>query len=445
MVRVTLCLLAVVLPVLPGMADVRCGQPLRYLEELDPDPAGRDVCAPPRVPHEISGGQWGAIGPEGGYVRSLVMHPTDPSVMYTFLYTYPARLFKTTDRGTSWELVTTLNDNVVSLAIDPVSPAILYAGTYGDVHKSTDSGLSWSMFSTQTSGYVYDLAVDPVTPSTLWGAGYHWNGSNSLMTVLKSTNAGQNWAATQLYTADNGYGYTVEIDPVDRDIVYVGGYYRAGTYVAGLFRTTDGGGSWTETSAGITDYPVNDIEIDPANHTTLYAGVWNGTYKSTDSGANWSNTSSGYYNYSLAIDPTSPATVYTGQWNQVRKTTNGGGTWNSTGSGLFGYYMGAVLIDPVVSSRLHAGNYTGFFRTDNGGTSWSPAVSGLLGTEVTDVVVTEGVPSVVYAAVANDAVYKATVGRTTWTRLGEFVDCDEVEKLALDPHDGTAIYALTGG
>jgi photosystem II stability/assembly factor-like uncharacterized protein len=354
-------------------------------------------------------------------------------------------LFKTTDRGSSWALVSTVNDNVLSLAIDPVSPTVFYGGTYGDVYKSTDAGLSWAPFSTQTSGYVYDLAVDPITPSTVWGAGYHWDGSNSLMTVLKSTNGGQNWAATQLYTADYGYGYTVEIDPVDRNIVYVGGYYRDGTYVPGLYRTTDGGGSWTSACTGITDYPVNDIEIDPASHTTLYAGVWNGTYKSTNSGASWSNTGSGYYNYVLAMDPTSPTTLYTGQWDQVRKTTDGGGSWSTTGSGLFGYNIGAMLLDPAVSSRVYAGNYVGFFRTENAGASWSPANSGLLGTQVNDLVVTVPAPHAVYAAVANDAVYKATVGRATWTRLGEFVDCDEVEKLALDPQDGATIYALTGG
>ena len=104
-----------------------------------------------------------------------------------------------------------------------------------------------------------------------------------------------------------------------------------------------------------------------------------------------------------------------------------------------------MLIDPMVSSRVYAGNYTGFFRTDNGGGSWSPANTGLLGTQVNDLAVTVPAPHAVYAAVANDAVYKAMVGRATWTRLGEFVDCDEVEKLALDPQDATAIYALTGG
>jgi photosystem II stability/assembly factor-like uncharacterized protein len=439
-------LLAMWLTGLTGAAaDAPPGRGMRYLEDLDPPRRQEETTAFPKGPTTGGNAPWQAMGPEGGYVRGLAMDPTNANVMYACTYTYPTRVFRTTDGGTSWGLLSTISDNVMCLTIDPTAPTTLYAGTYGDVRKSTDGGQTWSTFPTQTSGYAYDLAVDPVSPSTVWGAGYHYDGNNSVISALRSTNGGQNWTSWQLYTSDYGYGYAAAVDPVDNDVVYVGGYYRDGTNQPALFRTTNGGGSWALATTGITNDPVYDITIDPTNHSTVYAGVWDGTYKSTNGGTSWTNTGNGYYNYCVAIDPTAPNTLYASGGDDVEKTTDGGGSWNSTGGGFYGEYICNLIVDHSSSSRVYAGNWVGFFRTLNGGGNWAPSHTGMLGKEVADVIVAGSAPHALYAAIEDDGIYKTTVGRATWTRLGEFVDCDEVAKMAIHPQDDNTIFALTGG
>ena len=94
---------------------------------------------------------------------------------------------------------------VHALAIDPVTPTTLYAGTDGGgVFKSTDGGGNWSAINTGlTNTYVYALAIDPVTPTTLYAGTYDG--------VFKSTDGGENWNAV-----NTGLANTRVISPGDR-------------------------------------------------------------------------------------------------------------------------------------------------------------------------------------------------------------------------------------
>jgi hypothetical protein len=116
------------------------------------------------------------------------------------------------------------NLNVNALALDPVPPSTLYAGTSnGGVFKSTDGGASWTAMNTGlTNLNVNALAIDPVPPSTLY----------------------------------------------------------AGTSNGGVFKSTDGGASWTAMNTGLTSFNVNALALDPSNSSTLYAGTNGGVYKS---------------------------------------------------------------------------------------------------------------------------------------------------------------------
>src|SRR5437762_1254015 len=94
---------------------------------------------------------------------------------------------------------------------------------------------------------------------------------------------------------------------------------------------------------------VNAIAIDPQTPTTLYAGtLGGGVFKSSNGGGSWTAINTGLTNLALralAIDPQTPATVYAGtDGGNVFKSTNGGGNWTSIPTGAFGVY--ALAIDP---------------------------------------------------------------------------------------------------
>jgi ligand-binding sensor domain-containing protein len=103
------------------------------------------------------------------------------------------------------------------------------------------------------------------------------------------------------------------IDPANPATLYAGTAEELG-FGAGLFKSVNGGASWTVLNSGIMNKNVHALVIDPSNPATLYAGTDSGVFKSTNGGATMRAVNSGLprvYVTALAIDPSNPATLYT--------------------------------------------------------------------------------------------------------------------------------------
>ena len=100
--------------------------------------------------------------------------------------------------------------------------------------------------------------------------------------------------------------------------------------MAGVFKSTDAGATWTAANAGLTNLGINALAVNPATPTTLYAGTGDGVFKSTDSGETWAAASAGSRTrrLALAINPAAPDTLYAG--------TGGAGVFRSTDGGTHG-------------------------------------------------------------------------------------------------------------
>ena len=108
---------------------------------------------------------------------------------------------------------------------------------------------------------------------------------------------------------EGGVVYALAIDPAAPATLY------AGTRV-GVFKSTNGGASWSAVNTGLTNTHVGALAIDPATPTTLYAGTDGGVFKSANGGASWSAVNTGLTDTHvnvLAIDPATPATSMPGQ------------------------------------------------------------------------------------------------------------------------------------
>jgi len=137
-----------------------------------------------------------------------------------------------------------------------------------------------------------------------------------------------------------------------------------------VFKSTNGGGSWSAVITGL--YDVFVLAIDPLTPTTLYIGDGGNAYKSINGGGSWSAIGIGWSTFTLAIDPQTPTTLYMGTSIGLFKSTNGGGAWN----GILGHYsrVSDVAIDPLMPTTLYAG---GVVKSTNGGGSWSDMSTGL--------------------------------------------------------------------
>jgi uncharacterized repeat protein (TIGR02543 family) len=155
-----------------------------------------------------------------------------------------------------------LNGTVLSLAINPLTPATLYAGTDDGIFRSTDGGDHWSATGLTGQGGVRSLAINPATPTTLY-AGTNGGG------VFRSTDGGDHWSATGL----NGMVLSLAINPLTPVTLY------AGTWGGGVFRSTDGGANWAAVNTGLTRTNVLSLSIKPLTPATLYAGTDDGVFQ----------------------------------------------------------------------------------------------------------------------------------------------------------------------
>jgi photosystem II stability/assembly factor-like uncharacterized protein len=213
--------------------------------------------------------------------------------------------------------------SVAAIAIDPQNSGTVYAATGAGLFKSGDSGASWSALNPGPPCCISTLLIDPQTPSTIYGL-------SSDGKILKSTDGGTNWRPVNLgLPADAGgrYGITsLAIDPQNPTTLYAGNALRGGR----VFKTTDGGESWSAVNSGLPDGGVMALAINPQDPDTIYAST-RGVFKSTNGGAGWTAVNSGLENdigypfSALAIDPQNPDTIYAAGYDTaLYKTTNGG-------------------------------------------------------------------------------------------------------------------------
>jgi uncharacterized repeat protein (TIGR01451 family) len=279
-------------------------------------------------------------------VNALAINPSTPATIYAGT---TSGVFKSTNGGTSWSANSAgLTDlNIQSMAINPVTPSTIYLGTINrGVFKSTNSGSSWRAVNTGQNGTViYDLKIDPLTPSTIY--------AGTDQRVFKTTNSGASWTQLQTGLSQVGYVKTLYIDPVNPSTIYLGGS-------GGVYKSANGGASWSLT--GFSQSPINALVVNPSSPAIVYASTASGIVKSTDGGDSWSSANTGLTNRSvnsLAISPADSSIVYAGTGNGVFKSTNGGNTWSSAPAGLVGAVISALVVDPLTPATIYSGSLSG--------------------------------------------------------------------------------------
>lgn len=310
----------------------------------------------PAFPMAAGDNVWTTKGPTGEKIQALAIDPAQPATLYAG--TYGGGVFKSTDSGGTWAAVNAglTNLYVFALAINPASSATLYAGTHGaGVFKSTDSGGTWAATNTGlTNLSVGALAIDPAAPATLYAGEFDGG-------VFKSSDSGGTWTAVNTGLR-SPYVEALAIDPAAPATLY------AGTNGPQVFKSTDSANTWGATGPGPNNPwgygSVFALAINPVTPATLYAGTDYGLFKSTDGGGSWTDISTDLTRIvlSLAVDPVNPATLYAGtSVGGVFKSTNADNGWTPFNAGLGNLHVKALAIDPS-TSRIYAGTDNGVYE-----------------------------------------------------------------------------------
>ncbi|MEP6494299.1 MAG: glycosyl hydrolase [bacterium] len=256
-----------------------------------------------------------------------------------------------------------MSGRISDLAITDSKPGrghignVIYAGTAtGGVWKSTNAGVTWApVFDSVRTGSVGAVAVAPSNPDIVWvgtGEANNMRSSSWGTGVYKSVDGGRTWSSAMLPKSQH-IGKIV-IDPRDPSVVYVAalGPLWASGGERGLYKTTDGGTTWTNTKQ-ISKYTgFTEIAMDPSNPDVLYAA-------------------------SLERERREYGFLPGGAESAVYKTIDGGKTWTQLKQGLPAGEMGRVGLSvcksrpSTVYAMVHAkppGN--GLFRSDDAGATW---------------------------------------------------------------------------
>ncbi len=390
------------------------------------------------------------VGIYGKEIYSFSIDPTNSQIIYACT---DVGLYKSKDAGASWGAINNgiTSSKVYALAIDLTNTQVLYAATENGAFKSTNGGKLWIPINNNlTNQPIYCIAIDPTNNQVVY--------AGTKAGVYKSTNGGMSWVVMNNgLTNVNINTETLRIDPTNSQIIYVG------TDGGGVFKSTDGGNTWNAINNGITNlgnYKVLAIAIDPLNPQIIYASTgesWSGgsVFKSIDGGNTWTLMNSGLPNKSvntIVIDPKDTQIVYVGNENGVFKSTNGGLSWGASNKGLPNYPdITAIAIDPANTQIVYAGNYdwqkSYVFKSTNGGTSWSYSSSSLTDQTLSSVVIDPKNPQIIYVGSKyGPGVYKLyyedeTLYLSSYVNWG--LNETSVNCLAIDPKDTNTIYAGT--
>lgn len=192
----------------------------------------------------------------------------------------------------------------------------IYVGAAtGGVWKSANRGLAWRpIFEHEATASIGDVAVAPSNPAIVWvgtGESNLFRASLSGTGIYKSINAGRTWQHMGL--TDTGTIGRIIVHPINPNIVYVAasGHEWTPNDMRGVFKTTDGGKTWTKSMYRSVNTGAVDLVMDPKDPNTLYAGMWQrvrrkwsdprvepnytegGVWKTTDGGATWTPASTG--------------------------------------------------------------------------------------------------------------------------------------------------------
>jgi photosystem II stability/assembly factor-like uncharacterized protein len=377
-------------------------------------------------------------GIEGGSIWALAVAPNNN----IFAATINAGVFKSANGGTSWRPLTIAPSatRVDSLAVAPGEPQTVYAGAGGGIFKSTDGGATWQaanggLFDEETTdsrehrmieGFVYSLVVDPRDPETVyagtWAAG-----------LLKTTNGGASWQRL-----DPGLIGSMVLDPNDPETIYVGsvGAFAAGAE-SGVSKSTDGGRTWQP--AGLSGTNVVALAVDPEHPEILYAGTAKGLLKTSDGGNTWRAGGLKGSVSGVKIDPERPTTLYAATSSGVHKSTDGGRTWRALGAGREGREgVNALALDPQNPATLYAGTGAGVLKSTDSGRTWEVSTAGMTGVRVDDL----AAPTRDSAyAISSQGLLRRAGGR--WLHASAGLPTLNLSALAVDPQRPEAIYVAT--
>ena len=413
------------------------------------------------------------IGPAvmGGRIDDVAVLESNPAVFYVGSAT--GGLWRTTNNGTTWEVLFDDLDDVVSIgdiAIPPNDANTIWvgsgennnrqSGSWGNgVYKSTDAGRTWKLMGLGGSRHIARVIVDPVDHDvvyvaalgSLWGAGKERG-------VFKTTDGGLTWTNVLFVNEDTG-ATELAMDPANNKVLYAATYQRrratwgfnGGGPGSAIYKSSDAGRTWTKLTDGIPSGPLGRIGLDVyrANPNILYARIEHekesGVYRSDNAGQSWRKMSNvnprPMYFSQIRIDPTNDLRVYV-LGVQLHISDDGGKTFIANGAMHSDHH--AMWINPANPNHIIDGNDGGVGLSYDKGATWEAITNMDLG-QFYHVTYDMQTPYHVCGGLQDNYTWcgpsavrsRSGIGNDDWRQI-QGGDGFEAQ---MDPRDGRTVYA----
>jgi photosystem II stability/assembly factor-like uncharacterized protein len=420
--------------------------------------------------------RWRLVGPfRGGRVVAVTGDPVKPLVFY--MGAVNGGVWKTTNAGQSWDNISDGTSDISSvgaIAVAPSDPNVIWVGTgegqpredltYGTgIYRSTDGGKSWQHLGLTETHQVSQLRVDPRDPDRAYVAALgHAFGPNPERGIFRTTDGGKTWKKV-LFLNDSIGAADIQIDQQNPRILLASMWkfqrspwgMEAGGSRSGLWKSTDGGDTWTEITfnPGLPKGPLGKIgiAISPANGQRMYLSVEahdsaGGIFRSDDGGDHWTRASGDqrwgvrpWYYSQVTADPKNPDVLYVMNLS-VWKSIDAGRTWSRVRVPHGDTHQ--TWIAPNDPDRMINGNDGGATVSLDGGKTWS-SIYNQPTAQFYHVITDTQWPYRIYGAqqdnttisIASRSDFGAITERDWWPVAG----CENAH-IAIDPKDANVTY-----
>ena len=383
-------------------------------------------------------------------LQALSVHPENPDIALvatdTYIFSvrssslfrsgqyYAQGVYRTEDGGQTWSRSDAgiFEYNLEDVTAHPTRPFEVWAGQQASrgFYRSRDAGQSWSLSPSLLTHYPMRFVFFPDNPDKAastsahaeqdfgitYDSGINWE-TTSEQTFFDSVGPGISLFDPSKRFGSNLHLHGLAIDPVDPQVIYVGSNDDPDQFNpkplrgAHLFKSTDGGKTWTESDNGFSHdsaTAIHEIKIDPQDTNTIYIGTTehgartgNGLWKSIDTGSTWTRANNGMEDdssvYVILIQPKQSNVLLAGTGEGIYSSTDGGASWNQVATGTT-RDMEYDLSDPDV---VYAGKEDGVFLSKDFGLTWQDISAKLPAGEISALAVNCN-GTVVYAGVAQD-------------------------------------------
>ncbi len=313
-------------------------------------------------------------------------------------------LWKTADGGSNWKNISDkfFGGSIGAIAVAPSDETILYAGEgentmrgnvsegLGGIWRSEDGGRTWKNAGLKDGRHIIRIVIHPKNPDIVWVAVMgHLFGPNEERGVFKTTDGGRTWKKTLYVNNQTGCSDLV-MEPGNPDVFYAATWrlirtpysLESGGEGSGLWKSTDGGESWTNLSAkkGLPKnaWGIVGVAVAPSNTDKIYALVENergGLFMSADAGDTWTLQSDdnnirqrAWYYTKVFVDPKNENKVYCPNV-EFMLSTDGGKTFKSLSTPHGDHHD--LWIDPEDGNRMIVADDGGAQVSFDGGVNWS--------------------------------------------------------------------------